>query len=469
MALRNLLLVAYHFPPIGGSGVQRAVKLARHLPAAGWRANILTAGHAHYPLIDHSMADGVGSEARVVRCRGLEPGAIAAALSDHLRRRDATPRWLRAFEDRLYWRLDRISSLLKLPEKELLWTPWAAWKALRLCRPSVSSFTRSSVRRQRIEAVVTTSPPIANHLVGLFLKRRLRIPWVMDLRDPVLDNFAYAPISRWTDRYTRWLERTVIHEADHCIVTCPELADRLQDRYPKLPAERVSTITNGYDPADAPNSTLYRDRGRFLLSYVGAFYRQQSLVPVLDAIRFLRAARSDIARLMEFRVVGSIAANQLRHVREEDRDFFHHIGYAEHSRAIEEMAAADAVLLTTPSNDGGRLCIPAKTFEYLAFAPHVIATVHRGTYLWRLLAEAGNTTLLASDSTDTQSLAEAIESRFDHWRGENSDEHRDFNVVEDYRRDRLARRFADIVERCVDGKPRLRLATDRAAVGEEAA
>ncbi|MFH1416840.1 MAG: glycosyltransferase, partial [Planctomycetota bacterium] len=349
MALRNLLLVAYHFPPIGGSGVQRAVKLARHLPAAGWRANILTAGHAHYPLIDHSMVDAAGPAARVLRCRGLEPGAVAAAVCGHLRPRDGMPRWLHALEDRLYWRLDRICSLLKLPERELLWTPRAAWKG------------RQLIRRQRIEAVVTTSPPVASHLVGLSLKRRLGIPWVADLRDPMLDNFAYAPMALWADRFTGWLERTVLREADHCVVTCPELADRLQDRYPELTTDRVSTITNGYDPADAPDSTVCRGRGRFTLAYVGAFYRQQSIAPVLEAIRSLRASRSDIASLLEFRVVGSIAASQLSFVRDADRVFFRHIGYAEHRQAVEEMAAADAVLLTTPNNDGGRLCIPAKT------------------------------------------------------------------------------------------------------------
>ncbi|MFH1419027.1 MAG: hypothetical protein ABII12_12175, partial [Planctomycetota bacterium] len=64
---------------------------------------------------------------------------------------------------------------------------------------------------------------------------------------------------------------------------------------------------------------------------------------------------------------------------------------------------------------------------------------------------------------------DAIEARFDRWLSERPDENRDANVIERYRRDRLARRFADIVERCVDGSPGLRLAPNQAAAGEEAA
>ena len=39
---KTVLLLADHFPPIGGAGAQRAVNLVRHLPALGWVPIVVT-------------------------------------------------------------------------------------------------------------------------------------------------------------------------------------------------------------------------------------------------------------------------------------------------------------------------------------------------------------------------------------------------------------------------------------------
>jgi glycosyltransferase involved in cell wall biosynthesis len=456
MTLRNLLLVAYHFPPHGGSGVQRPAKLARYLPAAGWRAHVLTAGHSHYPLLDPTLE--AGAEAHISRSGGWEPAAIATSICRQLRRRRMATPWIDRLEDRLYWRLDRLIGRLHLPETELLWVPAAIREARRL------------IERHQLEAVVTTSPPLSVHLVGLSLKRRLGIPWIADLRDPIVDNFAYAPRTGLAARVTRRFEEAILSRADHCVVTCPDLAKRLQDRHTECTAGRLATITNGFDPADTPGplGTCREDSrsSRFTLAYVGAFYRRQDITPVLQAIRALCAARRDTAQPLEFRVVGSIAASQMSSIREDDSAFLTCLGYRPHREALDEIARADALLLMTPDNDGGRLCIPAKTFEYLAFGRHVIAVVHPNTALWRILAAAGNVTLLKHD--DRGGLANAIDARLDAWRLGKPDSPRNMDTVRQYRRDRLAKRFAEVVETCVDGASGLRLVPEP-TLAEEAA
>lgn len=457
--LRNLLLVTYQFPPIGGSGVQRAVKLARYLPRAGWRAHVLSAGHTHYPLLDPMLVHDVGEAVPVHRVCGLEPASMAQAICRHVAGGTGTPSWLNAFEDRLYWRLDRACGRLQLPETEMLWVPAAIRKA------------RDIIDRHAVEAVVTTSPPHSAHLVGLFLKRRLGVPWIADLRDPILDNFAYRPTTRWADRFWQWLERSVLLRSSHTVVTCPELADRFLERYPRLDAGRLSTITNGFDPADRPAPPLNgegesRGSRRFTISYIGAFYRDQTIAPILDAIRRLRASRRDIATDLEFRLVGSLSASQRQFVRCEDEAFFNNLGYRQHDEALAEMARADVLLLATPASEGGRLCIPAKTFEYLAFGGHILALVHEGTALAAILAEAGNVSLLHQQ--DPAAVARVIERCYDAWRAGTLETPRDQAVVGRFRREGLADRLARIVERCAEGPPHLRVVRDD-PIAEEAA
>ena len=216
--MRNLLLVSYHFPPHGGSGVQRALKLAKYLPEHGWRAHVVCAAHRHYPVMDATLNAEMGSRASVYPTDGWDAGSLAARFGRRLgsvwHNRDATDAW----EDRLYWRLERWQSRLPLPEHELSWVPSAIMQA------------REVTRREAIEAVVTTSPPHASHYVGRHLKSRLGIPWIADLRDPIVDNFAGNPDAALEQRYRRSIERMIIHLADRVIVTCPDLADRLRHR-----------------------------------------------------------------------------------------------------------------------------------------------------------------------------------------------------------------------------------------------
>ena len=40
--MKRVLIVTYYWPPSGGSGVQRWVKFAKYLPAAGWQPVVYT-------------------------------------------------------------------------------------------------------------------------------------------------------------------------------------------------------------------------------------------------------------------------------------------------------------------------------------------------------------------------------------------------------------------------------------------
>ncbi len=47
--MRNLLVVAYYFPPCGGGGVVRVKSFVRYLRDNGWRPLVLTVKEKYYP------------------------------------------------------------------------------------------------------------------------------------------------------------------------------------------------------------------------------------------------------------------------------------------------------------------------------------------------------------------------------------------------------------------------------------
>lgn len=440
----NVLLVSYHFPPMGGSGVQRALKLAKYLPSFGWCVRVLCAGHHHYPLIDESLAGELDSATEIDRVLGWEPGALAARfakLASPLVRSDHR---LKALEDRAYWRLAGAASILRLPETEWLWKRAALRRARELASRGV------------VKAVVTTSPPLTTHVVGHSLKAEFGIPWIADLRDPITDNFAYAPRSEREDAFCRRLERMAVNESDACVVTCPELAIRLRERFLLSSPNRIHVITNGFDPADAPMDSARSDAAgalasnRFEMLYVGAFYRQQTIGPILDAMRLLIARRAEAKPHLRFRVVGSLSATEKQLIRASDSAFLELAGYLPHEQAVAAMQNADAVVLMTPGNEGGRLCVPAKAYEYLAFGPHIIAITHSGTALERWLKAAGNSTCV-NHPVQASALADAIGHCYDDWRQNSLQVRRSIDAIDVFCRKQIARQYAELLNACTNG------------------
>ena len=53
--MSRVLLLAYHFPPLGGPGTQRALKLVRYLPALGHDPAVVT-GPGASAVRNHSYA-----------------------------------------------------------------------------------------------------------------------------------------------------------------------------------------------------------------------------------------------------------------------------------------------------------------------------------------------------------------------------------------------------------------------------
>ncbi len=450
----NLLLVSYHFPPFGGSGVQRPLKLARYWARQGARVHVLAAGHEHYPLLDPGLLDQLPEGVQLHRVRGLEPGGLAATMFGG--GRPAGSAWYsaaaRGVQNRLYWRLERWCGRLGLPEAEALWTRAAIRAARRIARS------------EKLDAVITTSPPHSVQRVGMAIRADLGIPWIADLRDPIVDNFALASSDRRHATLWSLLESEIVAASDRVVVTCPDLADRLRARYGTIAPDKFATITNGYDPADAPAPRPRHAAvpARRVIAHVGSLYREQSIEPLLRAVRTLRERHADLPARMQVRIVGSLSARQRQLLRQSDADWLHVVGYVSHAHAVHEMSAADVLFLTTPASDGGRYCIPAKTFEYLAFGGPTLALVHAGSGLEQLLRDAGDALIVPHEAP--AKLESAIETLLLS-NAPPALPPRSRHVVEQFARDRLAAEYlnlvCDVVRRTVAARP----SRARSAVG----
>ena len=114
---------------------------------------------------------------------------------------------------------------------------------------------------------MTTSPPISTHLIGSKAKTILGSPWIADLRDLWTENLAHS--NPMLNRLQTGLERRTLAEADALVTVSNPWAARLQEKYP---SQKVSVITNGFDPDDFVGIPKKLTE-KFTITYAGRLYQ----------------------------------------------------------------------------------------------------------------------------------------------------------------------------------------------------
>ena len=176
----RVLLVTMYFPPAGGGGVQRPLKLATHLPALGIETHVLAPDDPKWVHRDEELA--LPNQAWVHRVRYVGPKGRLPAEELH---------GLKGLE-----RAGRKAALafrrVLVPDENVSWNLTATPAAIRIAR------------REGIDVVITTSPPTSVHLIGAAVKRATGAKWIADLRDSIVAN----PHRRVESRLVRAKEAT---------------------------------------------------------------------------------------------------------------------------------------------------------------------------------------------------------------------------------------------------------------------
>ena len=69
--MKNVLVIAYYFPPSGGPGVQRVLKHIQYLPEFGWNPIVLTVANGDFPARDDSARPARRADGNIRTLRAL--------------------------------------------------------------------------------------------------------------------------------------------------------------------------------------------------------------------------------------------------------------------------------------------------------------------------------------------------------------------------------------------------------------
>ncbi len=363
-SFRNVLIIAYYFPPLGGSGVQRTVKFAKYLSRYGWKPTVLTVQPAGYYAYDESLLEEMDEEGvRIVRTK-------SADLNSLFRKKRIVAMPSEFWRKVLQW----IGDVMLVPDTKIGWKRYAVRKGLEL------------LRTEKFELIFATAPPSTDFLIGAELKRKTGIPLVVDYRDAWLEYpFKYfpTPLHRWLHRR---LERKVQKAADRVIVTHRRVKEILLKRFRQLTYHDVVIIPHGYDAEDIPSSSPKKsDPKKLRIVHAGMFYGGRTPRTLLRAFKNLAMLDAVWSNRVEFEFIGAMRKDEQKLV--DELGLASNVvwrGYLEHRECVRALMGAD-VLWYVVDND---IQSPGKLYEYFGTRKPILASVVDG-YTKQGLEESG--------------------------------------------------------------------------------
>lgn len=379
--MRKVLVIAYYFPPMGLSGVQRTLKFVKYFPQFQWMPTVLTVRSTGYFAKDESLLkEIVPLGVEIIRTGSFDPNRL-------FQKQEV----VKMPTERTRKLLSRISDSIFIPDNKIGWKGPALKAASAL------------LQKHKFDAIFATAPPQTDFLIGKALKEKFRLPLMIDYRDSWLDypfKFYPTPLHKYANYR---LEKGVLRSADAVIVTSRRTKELLLRRYKFLTYNDVQIISQGFDPEDmkvAPGVKLPRiDKMR--ITYSGVFYEDRTPEYFLEALHLVHKNNAKLRGRIEACFIGAFRDEHLKIVNRLGLQNSVNIrGYLDHAECVHYLLASD-VLWVMMGDDKSS---PGKIFEYIGAKKKILGCVPEGM-MRSTIEEAGG---ICVGPRDVPKIAEAI-------------------------------------------------------------
>jgi glycosyltransferase involved in cell wall biosynthesis len=389
----KVLVIAYYFPPMGLSGVQRTLKFVKYLPKYNWEPTVLTVTPTAYYALDYGMLRELNeSNIRTVRTNSLDPTRLFDAGKP-----------LKMPHEKVRNFLSAISQAVFIPDNKI------GWK-----REAVKA-GRKLMREENFDAILSTAPPYTSHLIGMTLSKEFGVPLVVDYRDAWVDNplhFYLTPIHRLLHQRA---EKKVLRAANRIITINRRIKELMIRRYRFLGYTDISIIPQGFDAADfqVEDSLKLPYSDKMRITYSGTFYRNRTPKYFLRALAELLKEQPALRKKIEAVFIGNFRKENLSLVESLGlQDVVKVFGYLDHKSAIRFLITSDVLWLTIGNGKGEEMISTGKLYEYIGAMKPILGLVPDGVAKSTIL-ETGAGKVVAPD--DVQAIKRAIAGYFALW------------------------------------------------------
>ena len=355
--MKRVLIITYYWPPSGGSGVQRWLKMSKYLPENGWQPVIYTTEGAEYPIVDPSLEKDVAPETEVIRRPIFEPYTFYKKFLGMKKEETVKMGFNQEKEKKKGWKENLslwIRGNLFIPDARRWWV-----------KPSVK-YLKNYLKDHPVDAIISTGPPHSMHLIAMKLKEALRIPWVADFRDPwtEIDYYNDLHLTRCSDRKHHRLEREVLSKADKVVTVAPDGARRLG----KIGNRNVRVVYNGFDRDDDAQTPISLPES-FTITYLGVLSKIQNPKNLWQVLGELIKEDEKFNKDLKINIIGQIDNSVAQSI--EEQGLSQHVTYSpyiphDQVSAVHRSSTLLLLLLMPDSEPRAKGLLTGKLFEYLA-------------------------------------------------------------------------------------------------------
>jgi glycosyltransferase involved in cell wall biosynthesis len=375
--MKRALIITYYWPPSGGAGVQRWLKMVKYLPQFGWKPVVFTAKDAEYPILDESLQKDVPPEAEIIRQPIWEPYDLYKKFIGQRKEEKVYSGFLS--EERKPGFAQRASVWIRgnlfIPDARCFWI-----------RPS-STFLTEYLKKHPVDVIISTGPPHTTHLIALGVKKKMNLHWIADFRDPwtQIDFYDQLRLTKWADARHKKLEKDVLKCADEVVTVSWHWAEDLK----RIGGREVTVITNGYDEEDYQTERPKVDE-KFTLTHVGSINADRNPNMLWVALGELCHMNEALRRELVIRLVGKNDVSVYDDIERSGlTPNLERIDYLPHAQIAPIQQRSKVLLL--PINDTPNVMgiIPGKIFEYLAAQRPILVIGKEDGDSARIVREAG--------------------------------------------------------------------------------
>lgn len=333
----------------------------------------------------------------------------------------------KSFTDRIFI---LYTSIFAYPDEERKWEK-IALKA-----------GRDILRKEKFNAIISSSSPVITHLVAKKLKKEFNLPWVADFRDLWTLNHNYFYPS-WRKFFETRLELKILKTSDALVTVSMPLVDNLKKLHV---GKEVYNITNGFDPdkVNEPSAPLIP---KFTITYTGQIYLGEGDTSVIwSSLKDLILEGIMDKNDLEIRFYGP-EMNWVQKLAEEYGlgKNFKQYGKILREDVLKKQRESQLLLLLGWSNKEMKGVYTGKVFEYLAAKRPILAIgSEKGDVIDDLLLK----TKSGIQENDKDKLKEAIKGFYLEYKEKGEVSYKgNWDEVNKFSHRRMAEKFANVLNK----------------------
>ena len=413
--MKKVLIITYYWPPSGGAGVQRWVKFIKYFSKYNIKPYVITVDPklASYPLTDNTLKSDIPNGTEVFLTKTFEPYSYYKKIN-----KKEIPYAGFANEGKPNF-VQKTARFVRgnffIPDARKGWNKFAYAKALEV------------IKKEKIDTVITTSPPHSSQLIGLKLKKELKINWIADLRDPWTDIYYYKSMlhTKWAKIKDLNYERKVLENSDQIVVVSNSIKQLMASKSSSIDPSKINIIPNGFDEEDF-QKIAYKKASPLCISYTGTItqdYPTSNLIKGLidNKLTISFTGQADQSTKNNFKEIAS---------------FYKHVS---HKEIIDIILGSDLLVLIIPKIKNNEGILTGKLFEYLGSKKPILCIGPTNGDAAKIIDEckAGKT----FDYSDTKGITEFLKMF------KNNSLNNVSNSSHHYTRDNLTMKLSKIIEK----------------------